>query len=194
MSPPEDLHLEYDVHPEDYARACYAHLRRGRIDRIARVSAGVLIALVGVYVLWIGEWFGAVALLYGGVIILGSGWLASWRFRRDKKLAMHFTVQFSPAQVLFVSEHGRSELNWSTFVNFAETAEFFLLYRSRLLYNFIPKRCLSVGDQDNLRQVLRSHGIVRRQPGSSAKVILHWAVIITFALLLWFIARTAATS
>lgn len=183
-----ELKIECDIRPEDYGRACYAHLRRTRSARIVDISAGVVIAFGGVYLLTLGEWFGAVAILFGALVVAGSGWLAALRFRRDKLLATHVTAEFAETGVSLAAPDGNSQLSWSAFVNFAETDEYLLLYRSRLLYHFFPKRCIPLPDQEALRRVFLAHSISPRRPGSMAKVVIHWLVIATVLLAIIVIA------
>jgi hypothetical protein len=132
------------------------------------------LALIGLIVLMVlalvggasKGWSGLVAILpWIFVIILwlaflsgGQGWITAWQMKRNNP---HIVA----GQQHTVSDAGyrvhcgqiESTIEWAGFVRIVETREFLLAYPQRNAAYYVPKRCLTPGQLETLRELFRKN-------------------------------------
>ncbi|MGA3053945.1 MAG: YcxB family protein [Candidatus Korobacteraceae bacterium] len=116
----------------------------------------------------------AVHLIQHGIAIAGWVWLVltvvlAGAMYEVPRFQAHRAFRHSPSVqgefVYTVNEHGvtatfptgTSHLQWNAFVNYRETARFFLVFTSPYRYWWIPKRAISPEVASELHRILKTH-------------------------------------
>ena len=104
----------------------------------------------------------AVILLALAVAQLVRPRLVGWRqFREQRILRDPHTLDWSEEGYAVRGPNVSSDLPWGHYLFWREDARVILLYQSRLLYQFVPKRVLPPGAAEFIRGRLRSAGVPR---------------------------------
>lgn len=148
--------------PDEYVEA---HLLRNRIFQPQLFSRmvvffGAVAILFAVYLFMSGDWSGGARIgLLGGVVIMMRFRLVPAlirrNLRRDPVLNEELTVELADQGTLISSPSSRAESTWAAYVGFAETPGLFVLFRSPLVAEIIPKRALTAGDLPTVGNLLR---------------------------------------
>lgn len=78
-------------------------------------------------------------------------------YRKSVTFREAFTIAFQPAYVALENKTGRVEWEWSRFIKYFESPDFFHLYFSQKTFFLVPKDTLSKDDQHELRVILNNH-------------------------------------
>lgn len=114
-----------------------------------------------------------VHLIERGMAIAGWGWLVATvvialatyemprfqtrrAFRRSPSTKGEFVYKLDENSVSATFPTGTSSLKWNAFVNYRETARFFLVFTSARRYWWIPKRAISPQATAELRSILQA--------------------------------------
>lgn len=180
------LRIEFDIRPEDYAAAAQTQ-SIGRYGRVMLLVVGLLILGVGLSELVITRDLSNLWMIFfGAFLALSRPLLTRLTWKRDKRLARHVVAEFSYTSAIFTTDNGHSEMKWSAFSNFIESDDYFFLYQSRYLCNFIPKRDISPTTLQQFKSLLESKGIQKRKSRSNViRVLVFWLVIAISGILLW---------
>lgn len=126
------------------------------------------------YLLLILSFLVSVHLIEHGMAIAGWGWLvativialvtyelprfrARRAFRRSPSGKGEFVYTLNEDSVTGTFPTGTSCFKWNAFVNYRETARFFLVFTSAYRYWWIPKRAISPEAATELRRMLKVH-------------------------------------
>ena len=159
------LTYKFQIDSAETVRASRAVQRRQRFAWITWAVWPVLFALALLYLVsgvpWQNMWLlGVVA-----VFLLTLQWLTPWIQRRQSRRAYAETpnlrapqvYQFSDAGVSITGGAASTTLGWDSFVEVAETDEFFLFFYSKRCAYYVPKRVVGKGIyQSTLRALLRA--------------------------------------
>ena len=156
--------LEYEMTPQDYARAQYLHMR----PRRWLVAVGAILALL--YLVTFGMNAASVIrnggpysllLLFALPILLLAvhfGWLLPWRARRlwKQQKALHSPIRMRIGDdgLDVQTEHGHARTPWDHLHRWKENNHLFLLYDSDNLFQMIPKRVLRPDQILGFRELL----------------------------------------
>jgi YcxB-like protein len=102
-------------------------------------------------------------LLPFGILILGI-WIGIYQYLRSLRraawekqphLRLVHRISFSEDGVTVENDRWRTIYQWSAFLCYCETSKLFVLQRSRMSFEMIPKRCVGEGSQiESLRNLL----------------------------------------
>jgi ABC-type transport system involved in cytochrome bd biosynthesis fused ATPase/permease subunit len=157
------MQIEYEISEQDFLNAQKLAIRKSP-SRAVRLIATVM------------PWFGAVLLIF--VVTAGLSEGLSWAFlpgllmpifmlsipvlnrRTQKKMyaratAMHgrLVLEADDTGVAFTGASFSSRTAWKNFANFVEDDKSFLLYQNSQIFNIVPKRSLSQGQIQELREI-----------------------------------------
>jgi hypothetical protein len=78
-------------------------------------------------------------------------------YKRSATFQEAFTIAFQPLYIALENKKGRVEWEWSRFIKYFETPNFFHLYFSAKAFFLVPKENLDRDQQHELRVLLSSH-------------------------------------
>ena len=171
------LAFSFRLTPAEHARVSMLMLRRKRWYKIfVGFIVVIIIALVivpasqGLSAAEIAATVLPYALILG-LVVAGLPYIQQWQlsrvYRHTPTLQQEHTHEFSDEGFRTRNRLANTLLRWDAFVEVFETKEFFLLYISRSMAYFLPKR--AIGRPEDLRE-LRS--FLRTHLGQIAKVQL----------------------
>ena len=111
-------------------------------------------------------------LILGGIVValpLLQRWQLKRLYRHTPTWRQEQTHEFSEEGVRMSNALSNSLMQWDAFVDVVETKEFFLLYSSRSMAHFLPKRAITTPDQLRDLRVLLEAELTRR--GRKARVL-----------------------
>jgi hypothetical protein len=171
MSAP--LIYEFHIDSAETVRASHAARRRQRFAWIAWAIWPLLLALAALYlasgVPWQNLWLLGLVALFLLTLQWLTPWIQRWQLRRayaeTPNLRGPQVYQFSDAGLSITGGAATTRLGWDSFVEVAETDEFFLFFYSKQCAYYVPKRAVGKGVyQSALRALLRAH-LGRRAAG-----------------------------
>jgi hypothetical protein len=78
-------------------------------------------------------------------------------YKRSVTFKQKFTIYFQPAYVALENPKGRIDWEWSRFMNYFESPNFFHLYFSTKSFFLVPKDTLDANEQLQLRSLISDH-------------------------------------
>jgi hypothetical protein len=159
------LIYEFNIDPAETVRASRVVQRRQRFAWIAWAVWPILIALAVWYlatgVPWQKLWLLGLVALFLLTLQLLTPWIQRWQLRRAYAetpiLRGPQVYQFSDAGLSITGEAATTTLGWDSFVEAAETDEFFLFFYSKQCAYYVPKRAVGKAIyQRALRALLRA--------------------------------------
>ncbi len=78
-------------------------------------------------------------------------------YKKSATFKEKFTIAFQPTYVSLENEQGRVEWEWSRFIKYFESPNFFHLYFSQKAFFLVPKDNLTKDEHHDLRGILSSH-------------------------------------
>ncbi len=103
-------------------------------------------------------------------------------FEQQKELSMPFEIEISEAGFGFKNSNGSGLRPWGQFARWKEDGTLFMLYRSDVVFDMIPKRLLAGGEAETVRQLL-TRGIVPAPVAVNKRAT--WILRIAIAFLLF---------
>jgi hypothetical protein len=151
--------VKIELTPNDYVVANRLHSR----GRVLRFIVGLLIGYAGVLAVlftlnhdWpqnAAEWqnfgSGLVAVLFFGAVwlLIVRYVLLPWRsrriYRQQKNLHQEFEYSWDESALTVTGKSGYNTTPWHDFLKWRESANMFLVYRSDIMFNMLPKRFFS---------------------------------------------------
>jgi hypothetical protein len=159
------LTYEFQIDSAETVRASRAVQRRQRFAWIAWAIWPLLLALAALYlatgVPWQDLWLLGLVALFLLTLQLVTPWIQRWQLRRayaeTPNLRGSQVYQFSDAGLSITGGAATTTFGWDTFVEAAETDEFFLFFYSKRCAFYVPKRAVGKGIyQSALRALLRA--------------------------------------
>ena len=100
-----------------------------------------------------------------------------------------FEVEISDLGMKGASSDTSSQASWSAFKRYSESKNLFLIYRSDLFFNIVPKSVLAPGEEEVVRSLLEEHlgaatRAYRRKIKPGTWLFLVWLVIMLIFLVL----------
>jgi hypothetical protein len=141
--------IKFYLHWEEYF-AAQEFFRRSRqtIDRF-RIWGGLL-ALLGVFVFFLGGWgiyLGAYMFLVGVNLLIGAHWVRRWvskrKWEREPLYQSEHEVTFSEDGVYFRMGPIESNLDWMYYQRLIESPDGLLLVYGNDSFNLLPKRAFA---------------------------------------------------
>ena len=154
--------------PAEHARVSMLMLRRKRWYRIfvaiivlVVVALVILQALLGVSAAEIAATVLPYALILG-LVVAGLPYIQQWQlcgvYRHTRTLQQEHTHEFSPEGFRTQNPLANTLVRWDAFVEVLETKEFMLLYISRSMAYYLPKRAIGTAEElTRLRSFLRTN-------------------------------------
>ncbi|MHB1036885.1 MAG: YcxB family protein [Pirellulales bacterium] len=158
------IRLAGTIEESDYVRALLWHVRP-RLLIWVLVIIVVLVFAVARLIAWLGRGAAATELpAVSFILLFFAGCLAAglarvpWRFRRlyrnYRAIQSPFTLEMTEEGFHATSEHGETRLGWDMFLKYKESARFFLLYQTTILFHILPKRLfVDADDVDRARDL-----------------------------------------
>ena len=78
-------------------------------------------------------------------------------YKKSSTFREAFTIAFQPTYVSLETTQGRVEWEWSRFIRYFESPNFFHLYFSQKAFFLVPKDSLDKTKQSDLRGILNTH-------------------------------------
>ena len=159
------LAYEFSVDPAETVRACRELRRRQAFAWVEWAVWPALFILAALYLLvgrdWRALWpLGLVALvilLFQALLPLVQRWQIGRAYQATPNLRGAQAYRFSDAGLRITGGAATIELGWDSFVEVAETKEFFLFFYSKQCAYYLPKRVARDHSQrDALRALLRA--------------------------------------
>jgi hypothetical protein len=158
------MRLQCKYTAEDYIQGYKTYARRGPRRWATRFcwAMAILVFLIGL----LGS-FGPKASFWSALplFLLAAFWVyyanAVWSragrraFSGRPELAQEYTIEADESGVVFSGAISRMQWSWAAFIKFAESKKLFLTYLSPCVFVILPKRILSPGETDQLRELLR---------------------------------------
>ena len=162
------LAFSFQASPAEHARVSMLMLRRKRWYRI--FVAIILLVVIALVILPVLQGLPAAAIaatvlpyaLIFGLVVGGLPYIQQWQlsrvYRHTPSLQHEQTHEFSDEGFRMRNPLANTLVRWDAFVEVFETKEFLLLYISRSMAYFLPKRAVkSAEDLTGLRSFLRTH-------------------------------------
>lgn len=108
-------------------------------------------------------------------------------YRQQKDLQRPFAFDWTEAGYTLESDHGNSRVPWSDVVRWREGEQVFIIYRSDVLFNLVPKRDLGAAELDRLRAVLIQKVGAENTPPVKTNMVRHLLIWIVIALVMVFL-------
>jgi hypothetical protein len=159
------LTYEFQIDSAETVRASRAVHRRQRFAWLVWAIWPLLLALAVLYlasgVPWQNLWLLGVVALFLLTLQWLTPWIQRWRLRRayaeTPNLRGPQVYRFSDAGLSITGGAATVTLGWDSFVEAAETDEFFLFFYSKRYAYYVPKRVVGKGIyQSALRGLLRA--------------------------------------
>lgn len=118
-----------------------------------------LIALQWLFRLNLSLWLNLFLVFYGAYLILWR--TVIWPRKIKKEFAKYpgfdedRVVIFTDGKISGQTSHSKTEMDWSRYARFVETDNLFVLFAPPRAMSTIPKRVLSAGETDQLRDLLQ---------------------------------------
>ena len=188
------MRIEYTLSERDLLEAQRAQV--GWPGRVLPIF-GCLLVLSGIVTLvqgprQIGPSIGGI--IIGLALTFGLRVLASYAYRRDKRLHDRFVAIASDEGVQISSSTGSSKLEWNGFTKQHETKGLFLLFQGPACVNIIPKSCLGAGEADIFRKLVQEKlhlGDRMQSKGLSPKTWIFIAIVSVAFVLMLIVIRNA---
>lgn len=100
-------------------------------------------------------WFVAIIVF----IIVRSYFRLKNAFYSNKKIQEEITYTFTDGKVHTKGETFEGDFIWNTVFKVKETADWFLIYQSKLTMNMVPKKDFSDGQISELRNMIKNAGV-----------------------------------
>ena len=154
------MEIKYQCSLQDYLEAQYAHCRRSPAYYTILGCIFAFVGAVGTYQL-VTEGYPRGLLPFSVIIfwvLLRFVYRPLW-FRRDFRKNPNFTreqtVRIDEDGLSYKNEVAQSEIKWSAFTRFRETANLFMLYSSARLFQVVPKRAFEGTLLEEFRKLLQ---------------------------------------
>jgi hypothetical protein len=96
-------------------------------------------------------------------------------FSQQKELHATFEMELTDEAFQVKNDYGAGSMPWKDFVKWKENRDLFLLYRSDIIFNMVPKRLFSTESEiDYVRERLKAHGV---PPASKVRNPVTWVIV-----------------
>ena len=94
-----------------------------------------------------------------GAFMFSLPWLqARQMFRKGgSPLRDEVTLEISDSRLIGANLVSSSNSTWGAFTRYSESKNLFLVYRSEMLFNVVPKRAFAAGEEEVVRSLLEQH-------------------------------------
>jgi len=156
-----ELSLTYHITQEDFVAAQRAHQRRNLSGRVQFRLGMFLFGLFLLMALFSVIFTPHVWMNYTLPLVLAAAYLYLYYFahrlayRKNAGLFSDIAVDVSSDGIHIITPHSESTVPWSRYQQWVESKDVFLLYVGTRTFNIIPKRVLTVEQQDSLRTLLK---------------------------------------
>jgi len=128
-----------------------------------------------------------------GAFMFSLPWLqARQMFRKGgSPLRDEVTLEISDSRLIGANLVSSSNSTWGAFTRYSESKNLFLVYRSEMLFNIVPKRAFAAGEEDAVRGLLEQHlgGASKASRRKIPLTALFWVVVFGSAVVLWLVMR-----
>jgi lysylphosphatidylglycerol synthetase-like protein (DUF2156 family) len=163
-----ELAFSFRATPAEHARVSMLMLRRKRWYKI--FVGLIVVVIVGLVILPTLQGLSAAVIaatvlpyvLILGLVVAGLPYIQQWQlsrvYRHTPTLQQEQTHEFSDEGFRMRNPLANTLVRWDAFLEVFETKEFFLLYISRSMAYFLPKRAIATPEElTQLRSFLRTH-------------------------------------
>jgi hypothetical protein len=189
---PVSVKITYKLTEKDVREALVRH--RGLGAKVTTV-VGVFTCLMGASAFALDSTHSPLALIpfLFGALMLSLPWLqAQQMFRKGgSPLRDEVAAEISDSGFFGANSVSSSNSTWGAFVRYAESKNLFLVYRSEMLFNIVPKRAFAAGEEEAVRGLLEEHlgGASKASRRKVPLTALYWVVIFGAAVVLWLVMR-----
>jgi len=189
---PVSVKITYKLTEKDVREALVRH--RGRGAKVAAI-VGIFMCLMSILSFILDSGHSPIAFVpfFFGALIFSLPWLqAQQMFRKGgSQLRDEATAEISDSGLIGANSVSSSNSTWGAFTRYTESKNLFLVYRSEMLFNIVPKRAFAAGEEDAVRGLLEQHlgGASKASRRKIPLTALFWVVVFGSAVVLWLVMR-----
>ena len=144
--------VRYRLSLSEFMAARNEHWAVNKQGSRTNLILGTIAVVVGVAMWSVGFWGKAFLIIGAFLIVMVVGRSCLWRraYHQTQKFASDIVVEFSDEQIHVETADGTSELKWTTYNRFRDSAKYVLLYLPGSQFSVIPKSAF-LSDEETQR-------------------------------------------